>query len=291
MTPYDKLKATYDDRGYIVCGNLLSLDLIVELRAIIEALVKRAEGVKESTDTYEFIENTKTGTPRLERINSPHTIHSVFNQLIRKEEIVDILRLLLGPDVRLHGSKLNLKSNGGGSAIEWHQDWAFYPHTNDDVLAVGIMIDDMTPDNGPLMFVPGSHKGPVYDHSSDGFFCGAIQPEISKEATEHADVLTGSAGSVSFHHCRVLHGSKMNQSVDPRRFLLYEIMAADAWPLAGCHSLYDSWEGMNERLICGTQSMTPRLRQVPVRLPQPILPNATSIFYQQRHGNNRIFTD
>ena len=67
-----------------------------------------------------------------------------------------------------------MKSAEYGSPVEWHQDWAFYPHTNQDVLAVGILLDDMDPDNGPVLVLPGSHKGPVYDHHSFGAFCGAI---------------------------------------------------------------------------------------------------------------------
>ena len=44
--------------------------------------------------------------------------------------------------VRFDTGKLNMKSAGYGAPVEWHQDWAFYPHTNDDLAAVGIMIDD-----------------------------------------------------------------------------------------------------------------------------------------------------
>ena len=44
-----------------------------------------------------------------------------------------------------------------GSPVEWHQDWAFYPHTNDDLLAVGVMLDDMELENGPLLVLPGTH--------------------------------------------------------------------------------------------------------------------------------------
>ena len=43
---------------------------------------------------------------------------------------------LIGPGVRYNGHKLNMKSGEYGSPVEWHQDWAFYPHTNDDLLAV-----------------------------------------------------------------------------------------------------------------------------------------------------------
>ena len=291
MIEFDELRATYDARGYIVCDSLISEDLITELQTVVNDLVGGAQGLRKSNQNYEFVEDNKTGTPRLERVNSPHKIHPIFDRLIRSEEITSILRLLLGPDVRMQDSKLNLKAGGGSSAVEWHQDWAFYPHTNDDVLAVGIMIDGMTANNGPLMFVPASHKGPIYDHSSEGFFCGAVKSEVAAKESKHAEVVTGKAGSVTFHHCRLLHASEMNHSLEARRFLLYEVMAADAWPLAGCHALYDDWESMNDRLVCGKQSVIPRLCQVPVRLPQPILPNATSIYAQQRYGGNRIYAD
>jgi len=291
MISQSELKATYEKQGYVICEDLLSNETIAELRSTTDKLVTMATGMKTSNETYEFIEETEPSLSRLERINSPHKVDPVFNQLIRNNEITDILSLLLGPNIRMQDSKLNLKSSGGSSAVEWHQDWAFYPHTNDDILAVGIMIDDMTSHNGPVMFVPGSHKGQIFDHCSDGYFCGAVKPDIASEQSKHAEIVTGKAGSVTFHHCRLLHASKMNKSADGRRFLLYEVMAADAWPLAGCHALYDSLENMQERMICGEQTMFPRLREAPVRLPQPILPNATSIYMQQRHGDNQIYSD
>ena len=65
------------------------------------------------------------------------------------------MRPLLGPSIRLQTSKLNLKSAGYGAPVEWHQDWAYYPYTNQDVLAMGVLLDDFTEDNGAMMVVPG----------------------------------------------------------------------------------------------------------------------------------------
>ena len=45
-----------------------------------------------------------------------------------------------------------------GSEIGWHQDWAFYPHTNDDLITVGIYLDDCFEKNGPLKIIKNSHK-------------------------------------------------------------------------------------------------------------------------------------
>jgi phytanoyl-CoA hydroxylase len=60
----------------------------------------------------------------------------------RNPKIVELLTDLWG-SLRFDTGKLNMKSAGYGAPIEWHQDWAFYPHTNEDLAAVGIMIDDV----------------------------------------------------------------------------------------------------------------------------------------------------
>src|SRR5919201_1731795 len=100
-------------------------------------------------------------------------LRRAFQAVIKSPAVVEVLTQLLGPDVRLHSSKLNMKEARYGSPVEWHQDWAFYPHTNDDVLAIGVMLDDTDLDNGPLLVTPGSHKGPVWNHhGADGRFCG-----------------------------------------------------------------------------------------------------------------------
>src|SRR5262249_3497104 len=108
----------------------------------------------------------------------PHKHFPFFAELTRNPRITGILAQLIGPNIRLHGAKLNMKSAGYGAAVEWHQDWAFYPHTNDDVLATGLYLDDRDMENGPLLVVPSTHKGPVHDHHGDGYFAGAIDPEL-----------------------------------------------------------------------------------------------------------------
>jgi len=199
--------------------------------------------------------------------------------------MTDVLRQLLGENVLMQTSKLNAKAPGGGAAVEWHQDWAFYPHTNDDVLAVGIMLDDCKLENGPLLLLPGSHKGPVYDHHSDGFFCGAMDPGARNVDFGKAVASTGPAGSISIHHARLVHGSAENLSPDPRRLLLYEFTAADAWPLAGIGALAE----FDCRLLVGTPTIQPRLANVPVRMPLPPAPHQGSIYENQTTLKNRFF--
>ena len=88
--------------------------------------------------------------------------------------LLNVLQILIGNNVRFRNSKLNIKAAKGGSEVDWHQDWAFYPHTNSDLLAVGIMLDDIDEDNAPLMVVPQSHLGKTLNHHYRVFSAGQL---------------------------------------------------------------------------------------------------------------------
>ena len=92
----------------------------------------------------------------MRRIKATHLQHAEYAGLMRHPKIIGVLRDLWGPDIRFDTAKLNMKCAGFGAPVEWHQDWAFYPHTNDNLAAVGVMFDDMEMANGPLMIVPGA---------------------------------------------------------------------------------------------------------------------------------------
>ena len=289
----------FQNQGYLMLRGFVSEPVREDLLAQLDQWVQesREHEANYGFDTpngkarFDLEQGHGATNPRLRRVANPADISDVYQRLLFEGDLPEVVTDLIGPNVFFHHCKLNNKFPGAGTRVEYHADHPFDPHTNDDVLAVGIMIDDMTSQNGPVMFVPGSHKGPIFDHCSDGYFCGAVQPDVATEQSKDATTITGTAGSVTFHHCRLLHASKTNNSADERRFLLYEAMSADAWPLAGCHALYDSLESMQERIISGEQPLLPRLRDIPVRLPHPILPNATSIYMQQRHGDNRIYSE
>jgi len=146
-----------------------------------------------------------------------------------------------------------------GAPVEWHQDWAFYPHTNDDLAEVGIMIDDMTVDNGLMLIIPGSQKGPIYDHHANGFFCGAINPLTSGCDFSKAVPIGGPAGSLTIHHARLVHGSERNLSSRDRRFMLFQFRTADSWPLAwaqpdGAIDIND----FDKMIVAGVGTLAPR---------------------------------
>lgn len=274
----------YQKDGWLVVDNVLDTAELEQARAAIRTLVEGARNITAHTDIYDLEPDHSPDAPRVRRIKIPHKHTPFFFELARSPKLVSILQALLGTNsVRLHGSKINMKSPSGGSPVEWHQDWAFYPHTNDDVLAVGIMLDDCTVENGAMLMVPASQKGPVFDHHSDGYFCGAMDPAAVD--LDRAVPCVGRAGSMSFHHVRTVHGSAENRSDKARTLLLYEFAAADAWPLAGVPDL----AAFDARLVSGESTTQPRVTAVPVRMPLPPSPRQGSIYENQLTAKNRYF--
>ncbi len=281
----DREVAFYREQGYLVVPGVLEAATLHELRQEMAEVLEGAREVADHTEVYDLEPGHRPEAPRVRRIKTPHRFFPSFERLVRHPRLVILLQRLLGPGIRLHGSKINLKSPRYGSPVEWHQDWAFYPHTNDDLLAVGVMLDDCTLDNGPLLVVPGSHRGPVWDHHAGGHFCGAVDPAAIAREVERAVPLTGRAGSMSVHHVRLLHGSAQNVSDLPRALLLYEYAAADAWPLMGVRDLAD----FDARLVAGEPTIEPRVTAVPVRMPLPPALHQGSIYENQSDAARRHF--
>ncbi len=275
----------YAENGYLMVPGALSAAEVAELRGTVEEIVAGAAKVTAHTDLYDLEDGHTPQRPKVRRLKSPHKHFDFFNQLVRNPRITAILAALLGPNIRLHGAKLNMKSAGYGAPVEWHQDWAFYPHTNDDVLATGILLDDCSVENGPMLMIPGSHRGRLYDHHSDGAFCGAITGELNQIDFSKAVPMTGKAGSMSIHHARSLHGSAQNTSTQDRRLLLFEYTAADAFPLVGIPDFNE----FNSRIVLGSPTVEARVRPAPVRMPLPPAKAQGSIYENQRGAKVRYF--
>ncbi|MEL6808576.1 MAG: phytanoyl-CoA dioxygenase family protein [Pseudomonadota bacterium] len=282
-------KQHFEEHGYLLVENQIPDDWLKKIRDEITRFEAEAATMTASNDRLDLEDSHTADDPRLRRIKLPHTISDVMRDLMYSDHVLAPARDLIGPNLRLHTTKLNMKSAGYGAAVEWHQDYAFYPHTNDDILAIGICIDDMAPENGPLMVYPGSHKGPVYDHHVDGVFAGAMLPEENGLNPADTVQLTGPAGSISIHHGRIVHGSALNTSDRARRILFYEMMAADAFPIMGSMTKWAGIEDYNTRMLCGEPTLTPRLKDIPIRIPQPQPDVPISIYEIQKGLKTRAF--
>lgn len=275
----------YRKNGYLAVEGVLGEAEVAELRRVTDAFVEQSRSATANDPIFDLEPGHSASVPSVRRIKHPVRQHPSYAGFTRHPAILDIVECLLGPNIRYHNNKLNMKIPGHGSAVEWHQDWAFYPHTNDDILEVGIALDDMTTQNGALMVIPGSHQGRTWDHHQDGLFVGAITDPAF--APHDAVSVTVRAGGITLHHVRILHGSKPNRSALPRRMLFIGFCAVDAWPLIPSG---ESLEDMDKRIVRGKPTLTPRMKDLPVRLSLPRVPGE-SIYAQQEKLRNPLLRD
>jgi ectoine hydroxylase-related dioxygenase (phytanoyl-CoA dioxygenase family) len=276
----------YNENGFLAVEEVFTADEMAEARAVVEDLVQRSRAVTEHTDLYDLEPSHTPEAPRVRRLKSPCAAHPLFERLARSEKLLDIVACLIGPEIRMHGNKLNMKAAEYGSPVQWHQDFAFYPHTNDDLLAVGIAFDDCLVENGCMSMVPGSHRWPILDHHQDGFFVGAIDLEREGVDLSAAVPVPVHAGGVSIHHCRTLHGSDTNTSPKPRRLFLVEMAAVDAWPVTGVPDLAQ----FDTKIWRGSPTTQYRVKEMDIRVPLPKHERQGSIYEIQTPLRAKVFS-
>jgi ectoine hydroxylase-related dioxygenase (phytanoyl-CoA dioxygenase family) len=263
--------AFYRDEGYLVLPGFFDESDVDGLRAAACELEELGKDTDRSTEIVEVDDSHRHEAPRVRRIRFPHRHHPAFLGAITSAKMQSLLQAVLGEHVRLNASKLNLKNSRTGEPVGFHQDWAFYPHTNDDLLSVGVFLDDVAVDNGPLLVLPRSHKGSIFDHHDKGVFVGAIDLAANGLALADFVPVTGQRGTVEIHHVRTLHGSAANASERSRRICFYEVAAADAWPLLGMtdgyYSSYAHWN--SGTMIFGEAPTSFRMESLPVSVPYP----------------------
>ena len=139
------------------------------------------------------------------------------------------------------------------------------------------MLDDIDEDNAPLMVVPQSHLGKTLNHHYRGVFSGSVDLKEEDVDSSNSYKITGKAGSASFHHVKALHGSGRNQSDRPRRMLLLEYAAADAWPLVD-FEVYGDFTEYEAKMVLGESTLQPRTDNSDIIMPYPRPPNPDSIY-------------
>ncbi|MFT4581518.1 MAG: ectoine hydroxylase [Gammaproteobacteria bacterium] len=223
----------YFESGYLLLPEFLKRDWLDRIREVSALFVEQSRARTKSDSMFDIEPTHSAEAPKLRRLSFPVDHHEVFRELAFNSPIVDVAQDLLGPNVCYHHSKLNFKWSGGGEEIKWHQDIQYWPHTDFSPLTIGIYIEGVDDEMGPMGIVPGSHRGPLYNlQDKDGRWVGAIQQADLLEADPaSADYLKGPAGSVTVHNCCSVHGSAPNVSSRIRPLLLQTYAAGDSFPL------------------------------------------------------------
>ncbi|GAB2326207.1 ectoine hydroxylase [Streptomyces griseoincarnatus] len=161
-----------------------------------------------------------------------HKISEIFANLVRDERVVGRARQILGSDVYVHQSRINVKPGFGASGFYWHSDFETW-HAEDGLpnmrtISVSIALTENYDTNGGLMIMPGSHKTFLgcagatpkdnYKKSLQMQDAGTPSDEaLTKMASEYGiKLFTGKAGSATWFDCNCMHGSGDNITPYPR---------------------------------------------------------------------------
>jgi ectoine hydroxylase len=151
-----------------------------------------------------------------------HMVSAPFARLARHPRMVEPVVQLLGEDVYMHQFKINGKMAFDGDLWQWHQDYGTW--RNDDLMPearamnVAIFLDEVNEFNGPLMFIPGSHKLGVldaeHDTSTTSYPLWTINHDTIRKLIERGGIVApkGSAGSMIMFHSCLVHASTPNLS-------------------------------------------------------------------------------
>ena len=225
-------RQSYFRDGYLVLPDYVPHAWLKRLRAAMSELIERSRGVARSDGIYVLEEGHSADDPRLHRISSPQDQHPVFWEFMNDPVMTDLAADVVGPDVKFHHAKLNVKSGKGTQGFGWHQDIPAWPHTDYSPVTIGIYIDGCTAEQGPLTVAAGSHEGPLFSMYDDaGNFVVRIRDsDLGWLKDEMIRSLTGGPGTTLLLNCRAVHGSVPNRSAAARPLLLPVYSSADSFP-------------------------------------------------------------
>ena len=210
LTP-DQL-AQFDRDGYLFFPSLFTPG---EMKVLLDEVPKlyaehRPEIVREKDG-----ETPRTGF-------AAHTYNDAFAKLGRHPRMIEPVRQFLGEDVYMHQFKVNGKQAFDGDVWQWHQDYGTWQR--DDgmpqprAMNVAIFLDEVNEYNGPLYFIPGSHRQGVvaagHDLETTSYPLWTLDKATVTELVERGGIVApkGPPGSMMIFHGCMVHGSPSNMS-------------------------------------------------------------------------------
>ncbi|MEU0396730.1 ectoine hydroxylase [Streptomyces sp. NPDC006208] len=216
----------FERDGFLTVDQLIGEDEVAVYRAELDRLVNDPEI---RADERSIIEPTSQDVRSVFEV---HKLSELFEALVRDERVVGRARQILGSDVYVHQSRINVKPGFGASGFYWHSDFETW-HAEDGLpnmrtVSVSIALTENLDTNGGLMIMPGSHRtflGCAGETPKDNYKkslqmqdAGTPSDEaLTAFADEHGiRLFTGRAGSATWFDCNCMHGSGDNITPYPR---------------------------------------------------------------------------
>jgi hypothetical protein len=208
----------YVENGYFLKKGLVSPEDIARIQEETVDIHNRmaaqpADGIGISWEVYD----SEDHPPRIKQLMHSELVSPTLNRLLRSDEVLDTLEVFMGENISLYHSKLLPKAGGDGTAIPWHQDYAYWKNDNNKPVMINcqLAINEANLENGCIQFVPGSHNWGLQEHERKHQTFGVFLPGHYQER-EDAVAVEMAPGDAVFFNALIIHGSAPNNSANDR---------------------------------------------------------------------------
>jgi ectoine hydroxylase len=151
-----------------------------------------------------------------------HLYNEGFRRLGAHPRLIEPVEQIIGGPLYIHQYKVNAKAAFDGEVWQWHQDYGTWKRDDDmpepRAMNIAVFLDEVTAANGPLLFIPGSHKQGVieagHDLATTSYPLWTLDRETVSALAERGGCVapTGPAGSVLMFSSLLVHASPPNIS-------------------------------------------------------------------------------
>ena len=229
--------AQFDAEGYLVLDQLFGPEELALLQGEAHTLLNAPEALAPETII------TERDSRDVRSIFQVHDQSAVMARLAADDRLAEVARFLLGDEVYIHQSRLNYKPGFKGKEFYWHSDFETW-HVEDGMprmraLSMSVLLAPNTPNNGPLMLIPGSHRAflTCVGATPEDHYLSSLKKQeygvpdeesLTQMVREHGIVApTGEPGTVVIFDCNTMHGSNGNITPLPRAnaFFVYNALS------------------------------------------------------------------
>ena len=216
----------FDERGYLFFPSKFSSEEAT--------LLKQAANEVYAMDRQE-VWRESSGVART--AFAAHTYSEPFRRLGAHPRLIEPVEQLLNGQVYMHQYKVNAKAAFDGDVWQWHQDYGTWARDDDmpepRAMNIAVFLDDVTGANGPLLFIPGSHKLGIvnagHDLKTTSYPLWTLDRETVTKLAEDGGCVapTGPAGSMIMFSSLLVHASPPNISPFGRTIVYLSLCHVD----------------------------------------------------------------
>jgi phytanoyl-CoA hydroxylase len=222
----------YEENGFLLVKSVLPREECAALRQELHDLAARLQAKKDINATWRgsHLSDEERGKLQVWHCHDVQFYLASFTRLLVDSRVLDPVANLIGENVQLHHTKMFIKPPETGAPFPMHQDYPYFPHERNSMMAAILHFDDAPLEKGCVRVVPGSHKLGPLPTEPDGLYLSPKRFPI-----EEATPCPAEAGDLLLFTYLTIHGSGINTSQEPRTTCLFQLRDPADKPTVDTH--------------------------------------------------------